>query len=161
MFCVAVRASSRLRVGVGCVLARLPHILVDRCDLAEGTSGRLYALLRSGGRYAVKDRRAAAGCIEENLVLCRVAARTRIDDQEGGRDGRALLRDRGNYGFKRGRYDIAMAGRGESLFEPSRAVTPGLMACDRGTCRWRIEKVSGVRIVRASSDALASGLRRW
>ena len=36
-------------------------VLVDRADLAEGTSGRFHGLLHSGGRYAVKDPRAAAG----------------------------------------------------------------------------------------------------
>ncbi len=49
-------------------------ILVDRADLAEGTSGRFHGLLHSGGRYAVKDPRAATECIEENRILKRVAA---------------------------------------------------------------------------------------
>ena len=35
-------------------------ILVDRADLAEGTSGRFHGLLHSGGRYVVKDPIAAA-----------------------------------------------------------------------------------------------------
>ncbi len=39
-------------------------VLVDRRDLAEGTSGRFHGLLHSGGRYAVKDPRAAVECIE-------------------------------------------------------------------------------------------------
>ena len=34
-------------------------VLVDRADLAEGTSGRFHGLLHSGGRYAVKDPHAA------------------------------------------------------------------------------------------------------
>ena len=41
-------------------------VLVDRADLAEGTSGRFHGLLHSGGRYAVKDPRAAEECIGEN-----------------------------------------------------------------------------------------------
>jgi glycerol-3-phosphate dehydrogenase len=49
-------------------------ILVDRADLAEGTSGRFHGLLHSGGRYAVKDPRAAKECIAENRILRRVAA---------------------------------------------------------------------------------------
>ena len=49
-------------------------ILVDRQDLAEGTSGRFHGLLHSGGRYAVKDPRAAQECIAENRILRRVAA---------------------------------------------------------------------------------------
>ncbi len=49
-------------------------VLVDRRDLAEGTSGRFHGLLHSGGRYAVKDPRAARECIAENRILRRVAA---------------------------------------------------------------------------------------
>src|SRR6201995_6155207 len=49
-------------------------VLVDRQDLAEGTSGRFHGLLHSGGRYAVKDPRAAEECIGENRILRRVAA---------------------------------------------------------------------------------------
>ena len=49
-------------------------VLVDRQDLAEGTSGRFHGLLHSGGRYAVKDPRAAVECIGENRILRRVAA---------------------------------------------------------------------------------------
>src|ERR1700733_11040709 len=49
-------------------------VLVDRADLAEGTSGRFHGLLHSGGRYAVKDPRAAEECIGENRILRRIAA---------------------------------------------------------------------------------------
>jgi glycerol-3-phosphate dehydrogenase len=49
-------------------------VLVDRADLAEGTSGRFHGLLHSGGRYAVKDPRAAQECVAENRILRRVAA---------------------------------------------------------------------------------------
>ncbi len=49
-------------------------VLVDRLDLAEGTSGRFHGLLHSGGRYAVKDPRAAVECVGENRILRRVAA---------------------------------------------------------------------------------------
>ena len=49
-------------------------ILVDRADLAEGTSGRFHGLLHSGGRYAVKDPHAAEECIAENVIVRKVAA---------------------------------------------------------------------------------------
>jgi glycerol-3-phosphate dehydrogenase len=49
-------------------------VLVDRSDLAEGTSGRFHGLLHSGGRYAVKDPRAAEECIGENRTLRRMAS---------------------------------------------------------------------------------------
>src|SRR4051812_21750343 len=46
--------------------------LVDRADLAEGTSGRFHGLLHSGGRYVVKDPVAADECVAENAILRRV-----------------------------------------------------------------------------------------
>src|SRR4051794_40418001 len=47
-------------------------VLVDRADLAEGTSGRFHGLLHSGGRYVVKDPVAARECVDENAILRRV-----------------------------------------------------------------------------------------
>jgi glycerol-3-phosphate dehydrogenase len=55
-------------------LRGLDVILVDRADLAEGTSGRFHGLLHSGGRYVVKDPRAGEECIAENRILRHVAA---------------------------------------------------------------------------------------
>ena len=49
-------------------------ILVERGDLATGTTGRFHGLLHSGGRYVVKDPRSAKECMEENRVLRRIAA---------------------------------------------------------------------------------------
>src|SRR5580692_8787507 len=57
-------------------------VLVDRADLAEGTSGRFHGLLHSGGRYAVKDPRAARECIAENRIL-RVTAADCVEDTGG------------------------------------------------------------------------------
>src|ERR671918_114248 len=57
-------------------------ILVDRADLAEGTSGRFHGLLHSGGRYVVKDPVAARECVAENAILRRVASAT-IEDTGG------------------------------------------------------------------------------
>ena len=47
-------------------------VLVERADLAEGTSGRFHGLLHSGGRYVVKDPVAAAECVAENAILRRL-----------------------------------------------------------------------------------------
>jgi glycerol-3-phosphate dehydrogenase len=47
-------------------------VLVERGDLAEGTSGRFHGLLHSGGRYVVKDTVAAEECVVENAILRRV-----------------------------------------------------------------------------------------
>jgi glycerol-3-phosphate dehydrogenase len=55
-------------------LRGLDVVLVDRADLAEGTSGRFHGLVHSGGRYAVKDPHAARECVAENRILKRVAA---------------------------------------------------------------------------------------
>ena len=44
-------------------------VLVERGDLAEGTSGRFHGLLHSGGRYVVKDPVAAEECVVENEIL--------------------------------------------------------------------------------------------
>src|SRR3954452_7813811 len=57
-----------------CALRGYDTILAERKDLGEGTSGRFHGLLHSGGRYAVKDPNAAVECIEENVILRRIAA---------------------------------------------------------------------------------------
>src|SRR4051795_4871509 len=56
--------------------------LVERGDLATGTTGRFHGLLHSGGRYVVTDPVSARECYEENLVLRRTAADT-IEDTGG------------------------------------------------------------------------------
>ena len=48
----------------------------------------------------------------------------------------------GTYGFKREKYDIAMA-VGAPLFERVRASGAARAACDSETCRWQIERASG------------------
>lgn len=47
--------------------------VVERGPIANGTSGRTHGLLHSGGRYAVKDQESAIECIDENLILRRIA----------------------------------------------------------------------------------------
>jgi glycerol-3-phosphate dehydrogenase len=49
-------------------------VLVDRSDLATGTTGRYHGLLHSGGRYVIKDPQSARECIEENRILRKIAA---------------------------------------------------------------------------------------
>ncbi len=46
--------------------------LVERGEIASGTTGRNHCLLHSGGRYCVNDREGALECIEENLILRRI-----------------------------------------------------------------------------------------
>ncbi len=57
-------------------------VLVERRDLAEGTSGRFHGLLHSGGRYAVRDSHSARECIDENRILRRIASHC-IEDTGG------------------------------------------------------------------------------
>lgn len=51
----------------------LRGLLVEQCDLSTGTSGRYHGLLHSGARYAVRDHATARECIEENVILRRIA----------------------------------------------------------------------------------------
>jgi glycerol-3-phosphate dehydrogenase len=55
-------------------LRGLDVVLVDREDLAMGTSGRFHGLVHSGGRYVVKDADAAKECAHENGIIRHVAA---------------------------------------------------------------------------------------
>ncbi|WP_216379110.1 anaerobic glycerol-3-phosphate dehydrogenase subunit GlpA [Arcanobacterium phocae] len=47
-------------------------ILLERADVAQGTSGRFHGLLHSGGRYVVSDPRSATECAEENAIIRRI-----------------------------------------------------------------------------------------
>ena len=49
-------------------------VLVDRADLAQGTSGRFHGLLHSGGRYVVSDPESARECAVENEIVSRINA---------------------------------------------------------------------------------------
>lgn len=57
-------------------------VLVERADIAQGTSGRFHGLLHSGGRYVVSDPRSALECAEENVILRRIQAEA-IEDTGG------------------------------------------------------------------------------
>ncbi len=47
--------------------------VVDRGEICSGTSGRTHGLLHSGGRYCVTDQEAGIECIEENILLRKIA----------------------------------------------------------------------------------------
>ncbi len=47
--------------------------VLERGEIASGTSGRTHGLLHSGGRYCVKDQESARECIEENILLRKIA----------------------------------------------------------------------------------------
>jgi glycerol-3-phosphate dehydrogenase len=63
-------------------LRGLSVALVDRGDLAGGTSGRYHGLLHSGARYVVSDPATARECIQENGIVRRIARRA-VDDTGG------------------------------------------------------------------------------
>lgn len=71
-----------LGVARDAALRGLKVALVERRDLAEGTTGRFHGLLHSGARYAVKDPHSAAECIQENRVLRRIAGHC-VEDTGG------------------------------------------------------------------------------
>jgi len=48
--------------------------VVERGEITSGTSGRTHGLLHSGARYCVTDPEAARECIQENIILRRIAA---------------------------------------------------------------------------------------
>ena len=43
--------------------------VIERGEVASGTTGRNHCLLHSGGRYCVTDQESARECIEENTIL--------------------------------------------------------------------------------------------
>jgi glycerol-3-phosphate dehydrogenase len=47
--------------------------VVERGDIATGTSGRTHGLLHSGARYCVSDQESAIECIDESMILNRIA----------------------------------------------------------------------------------------
>jgi glycerol-3-phosphate dehydrogenase len=47
-------------------------LLVERADVASGTTGRYHGLLHSGGRYVIKDPVSARDCARENVILRRI-----------------------------------------------------------------------------------------
>jgi glycerol-3-phosphate dehydrogenase len=55
------------------VLRGFAVTVVDRGEICSGTSGRTHGLLHSGSRYCVNDKEAARECIEENIILRRIA----------------------------------------------------------------------------------------
>jgi glycerol-3-phosphate dehydrogenase len=63
----------------GCAIAHdltlrgIQATVLERGEIASGTSGRTHGLLHSGGRYCVHDRESAVECIEENITLRKIA----------------------------------------------------------------------------------------
>lgn len=65
-----------------CAKRGLNTILLERYDIATGTTGRNHGLLHSGARYAVTDKESAEECIKENKILKHIASHS-IDKTDG------------------------------------------------------------------------------
>ncbi len=65
-----------------CAMRGLRTLLIERSDIATGATGRNHGLLHSGARYAVNDSESARECIEENMILRRIASHC-IDETDG------------------------------------------------------------------------------
>jgi glycerol-3-phosphate dehydrogenase len=63
-------------------LRGIAAILLEQKDIANGATGRCHGLLHSGGRYAVKDPKAAAECIAENRIVKTIAPHC-VEDSGG------------------------------------------------------------------------------
>ena len=63
----------------GCAIAHdlalrgIQATVLERGEIASGTSGRTHGLLHSGGRYCVNDQESAVECIQENILLRKIA----------------------------------------------------------------------------------------
>lgn len=72
--------------GVGtardCAMRGLKVLVVEKQDFTNGATGRNHGLLHSGSRYAVTDPESAKECIQENMILRRIA-RHCIDPTNG------------------------------------------------------------------------------
>lgn len=71
-----------LGVARDAVLRGFKTVLLEKGDLAHGTSGRYHGLLHSGGRYVVRDPQSAAECYRENVILKHLMP-TAIEDTGG------------------------------------------------------------------------------
>ena len=65
-----------------CAMRGLSTLLIERYDFTTGATGRNHGLLHSGARYAVTDKESATECIEENMILRKVA-RHCVEEHDG------------------------------------------------------------------------------
>lgn len=65
-----------------CAKRGLKTLLLERFDLTNGATGRNHGLLHSGARYAVTDGESARECIEENMLLRKIASHC-VEETDG------------------------------------------------------------------------------
>ncbi|MBT3312494.1 MAG: anaerobic glycerol-3-phosphate dehydrogenase subunit A [Desulfobacterales bacterium] len=110
-----------------CTLRGIKAVLVEKDDIASGTTGRNHGLLHSGARYATKDPVSAKECIAENRILKKIARHciedtgglfvTLPEDDQGYHD--MLVRDCLNAGIDCKEISIKDALRKEPNLNPS------------------------------------------
>lgn len=74
--------STGLGVARDAALRGFKTLLVEKGDIAHGTSGRYHGLLHSGARYVVRDPRSALECYRENQILRKILP-SAIEDTGG------------------------------------------------------------------------------
>lgn len=65
-----------------CAMRGLKTLLLERFDFTNGATGRNHGLLHSGARYAVTDAESARECIEENMILRKIASHC-VEETDG------------------------------------------------------------------------------
>lgn len=65
-----------------CSMRGLKTLLLERFDLTHGATGRNHGLLHSGARYAVTDQESATECIQENMILRKIASNC-VEETDG------------------------------------------------------------------------------
>ena len=65
-----------------CAKRGLKTLLLERVDFTNGATGRNHGLLHSGARYAVTDGESARECIEENMLLRKIASHC-VEETDG------------------------------------------------------------------------------
>jgi glycerol-3-phosphate dehydrogenase len=141
-------------------LRGIPAVLVEKGDLASGTSGRNHGLLHSGSRYAVGDPESARECIAESRVL-KVIARHTVEDTGGlfvtlpGDDpGYAdrLIRAGRDTGIEIEEIPVSKALRMEPHLNP--AITRALLAPDATIDPFRLTMANVLSAVEHGQQAL-------
>lgn len=71
-----------LAAGWDAALRGFKTLVLEKGDLAHGTSGRYHGLLHSGGRYVIRDPQSARECAHENALLRKIIP-SAIEDTGG------------------------------------------------------------------------------
>ena len=90
--------------------------MIERGEIASGTTGRNHCLLHSGGRYAVTDHEGAVECIDENMILRKIM----LDGLELN-DGLFVAVDESDLAFKDTFWKLRKVRHPGAIFREARA----------------------------------------